>query len=157
MCHCLFVWQASSVEEHCFFKIGFLHNLTNKMNVCVWALTFFNLKKGMCAPLFIDVCVFFLQEKKMFFGTFMCFKVWVLKVNRTLSGFLFFFVYYVLFFCMSIALDNQLRQKDKKKMCKGPRNSLVSPQLIYLVGCLMYVHLSDKIWYCSWFLMINAS
>lgn len=91
----------------------------------------------MCAPLFLDVCIFIFCKKKDVFGTFLCFKV--LKVNRTLSGFLLFLVSYVsfLFFFLSIALDNQLRQKDKKKK--------VSPQSIYIVGCLMYVHLSHII------------
>lgn len=52
---------------------------------------------------------------------------------------------------MSIALDNQLRQKEKKKTCRRPLNSLVSPQSIYNVGCLIwvirYVNLLHIIWY----------
>lgn len=69
----------------------------------------------------------------------------VLKVNRIQSGFVFHSLvsfFFILFFLydvssMSIALDNQLRQKEKPS--RGPLNSLVSPQSIYIVGCLIWI------------------
>lgn len=68
------------------FFIGFfLHNLTNKMNVGVWALTFWSEKQHVC--FFVSGCLYFrFRKKKDVFSA-----LWrVLKVNTFRSGFHFF-------------------------------------------------------------------
>lgn len=157
MCHCwVFMtklprWRNTANVFFFFFLIGFLHNFTNKMNVGVWALTFRSEKKA--CVLFVSWCLYFNFAKKgCVFGTLLCFKSEQNSIRIPSFFFfsiLFFFLYDVS--SMSIALDNQLRQKEKKKTCRGPLNSLVSPQSIYIVGCFIwvirYVNLLHIIWY----------
>lgn len=131
-----------------FSKLASCTILQIKMNVGVWALTFEQKKRHVCS-LFHDVCTF-IFEKKDVFGTLSCFKSEQNSIRIPLFSFFFFFSLFCMTSSMSIALDNQLRQKEKKT-CRGPYNSVVSPQSIYMVGCFIwvirYVNLLHIIWY----------
>lgn len=79
-------------------KFGFLHNLTNKMNVGVWALTFGSEKEA--CVLFVSICFYFHfpkkreeEEKDVVLALCCVLKVKTKKINQ--SGFLYFHSFFV--------------------------------------------------------------